>query len=122
VFKDRPLDGHALARPAHEAARCAGATGRYWAYHDRLFAEQPGFERARLVRYAADLGLDRAEFTRCLDERRHAAAVEADLAQARALGVTSTPTFLINGRAVVGAISVDDFRWLIDEALGRGRR
>ncbi|HAM59292.1 MAG TPA: hypothetical protein DCQ64_29345 [Candidatus Rokubacteria bacterium] len=122
MFKDRPLDGHALARPAHEAARCAGATGLYWAYHDRLFAEQPGFERARLVRYAADLGLDRAEFTRCLDERRHAAAVEADLAQARALGVTSTPTFLINGRAVVGAISVDDFRWLIDEALGRGRR
>jgi len=61
------------------------------------------------------------EFTRCIDERRHAAAVEADLAQARALGVTSTPTFLINDRAVVGAISVDDFRWLIDEALGRGR-
>jgi len=56
-----------------------------------------------------------------VDERRYAAAVEEDVAQARALGVTSTPTFLINHRAVVGAISVDDFRWLVDEALRQRR-
>src|SRR2546425_4662921 len=40
-----PLAIHDRARPAHEAARCAGAEGRYWAYHDRLFEEQPRFER-----------------------------------------------------------------------------
>ena len=121
IFKDRPLTGHALARPAHEAARCAGAAGSYWPYHDRLFAEQPRFEREQLIRYAVELGLGREEFARCLDERRHAAAVERDVAEAQALGITSTPTFLINGHAVVGALAVDDLRRLVNDAL-RPRR
>lgn len=117
VVKDLPLPSHELARPAHEAARCAGEAGQFWPYHDRLFEVQPAFERADLVGYAADLGIDRASFTRCLDERRFAAAVEADVAQARALGITGTPTFLINGRQVVGAQPIEAFRSLIDDAL-----
>ena len=117
VFKDMPLAFHDLARPAHEAARCAGEAGKFWAYHDRLFEEQPAFERADLVRYAAELGLDRAAFVRCLDERRFAAAVEADLSQARALGISGTPTFLINGRPLVGAHPIETFRTAIDAAL-----
>ncbi|OGL07607.1 MAG: hypothetical protein A3F92_03425 [Candidatus Rokubacteria bacterium RIFCSPLOWO2_12_FULL_71_22] len=93
----------------------------YWPYHGRLFAEQPRFERDQLIRYAVELGLDRAQFARCLDERRYAASVEADVAQAQALGITSTPTFLINGRTVVGALSIDDLRWLVNEALRQRR-
>jgi protein-disulfide isomerase len=119
VFKDLPLRIHPLARGAHEAARCAGAEGRYWPYHDRLFAEQPRFERPDLIRYAEALGLDGEGFVRCLDERRYAAAVEADVTQARALGITGTPTFLINGRTLVGAHPVETFRAVIAEALGR---
>ena len=69
------------------------------------------------MRYAADLGLDRAAFTKCLDERRFAAAVEADVAQAKALGISGTPTFLINGRQLVGAHPSETFRSVIDEAL-----
>jgi protein-disulfide isomerase len=121
VFKDFPLPSHDLARPAHEAARCAGEAGQYWPYHDRLFAAQPDFERADLVRYAVDLGLDRERFTRCLDERRFAAAVESDVAQGRALGITGTPTFLINGQKLVGAHPVANFRAVIDEALAERR-
>jgi protein-disulfide isomerase len=117
VFKDLPLPFHDLARPAHEAARCAAEAGKFWPYHDRLFAEQPAFRREDLVRYAVDLGLDRAAFTKCLDERRFAAAVEADVAQARSLGITGTPTFLINGRQLVGAHPIETFRTVIDEAL-----
>jgi protein-disulfide isomerase len=117
VFKDFPLPSHHLARSAHEAARCAGASGQYWPYHDRLFAAQPKFERARLVEYAVDLGIDRAAFERCLDERRFAAAVESDITQARALGVTGTPTFLINGQPLVGAHPVENFRTIIDGIL-----
>jgi protein-disulfide isomerase len=119
VFKDMPLPFHRLARPAHEAARCAGAEGRYWAYHDRLFAEQPDFDRADLIRYAVDLGLEAERFTRCLDSRRHAAAVEADLAQGRALGIRGTPTFLINGRMLAGAQPAEAFLDAIAEALRR---
>ena len=117
VFKDRPLAMHSLARPAHEAARCAGAAGKYWPYHDRLFAAQPAFRRADLLAYAAELGLDRDEFARCLDERRFASDVERDIEQAQALGITGTPTFLINGQRVVGATSIDEFRSVIDKAL-----
>jgi protein-disulfide isomerase len=121
IFKDLPLPSHDLARPAHEAARCAGAFGRYWPYHDKLFAAQPAFERADLLRYAAEVGLPREAFTRCLDERRFAAAVEADVGQARAIGIRSTPTFIVNGRPLVGAHPVENFRTVIDEAL-RERR
>ena len=117
VFKDRPLAMHTLARAAHEAARCAGAAGKYWPYHDRLFAAQPAFRRADLIAYATELGLDREEFARCLDERRFAAAVESDITQGRALGVTGTPTFLINGQPLVGAQPVENFRTVIDGIL-----
>lgn len=121
VFKDRPLAMHALARAAHEAARCAGAAGKYWPYHDRLFAAQPAFRRTDLIAYATELGLDRDEFARCLDERRFAADVERDVTQAQALGINSTPTFLINGRLVIGASSIEEFRSIIDKALQERR-
>jgi protein-disulfide isomerase len=119
VFKDMPLRMHNLARPAHEAARCAAAQGRYWPYHDRLFAEQPRFERGDLIRYAEELGLDGQGFARCLDERRFRAEVDGDLAQAGALGITSTPTFVINKQILVGAHPIETFREVIAEELQR---
>jgi len=121
VFKDFPLPSHKLAPLAHEAARCAGAAGQYWPYHDRLFAHQPEFERDDLVRYAVEVGLPRVAFVACLDSHRFAPAVEADLAQGRALGVRSTPSFIINGRPVIGAQPTEVFRTAIDEALGERR-
>ena len=114
-----PLSSHRQARLAAEAARCAGAEGQYWAYHDRLFTDQGRFAEDQLIGYAVELGLDRAGFTACLRERRFARDVEADVAQARALGVRSTPTFLINGRAMVGAHPVEAFRSVIEDLLGR---
>ena len=117
VFKDLPLPFHEMARPAHEAARCAAEVGKFWPYHDRLFEAQPAFERHELVGYAVDLGIDRAAFTACLEERRYAAAVEADVSQARALGINGTPTFLVNGRPLVGAQPLETFRLVIDDAL-----
>ena len=99
---------HPFARPAHEAARCAGAAGKYWPYHDRLFERQPAFRRADLLLYAAELGLDHDAF---------AADVERDVVQAQALGVNGTPAFLVNGRRVVGAPSFEEFRAIVEEAL-----
>ena len=117
IVKDLPLASHPLARPAAEAARCAGAEGRFWEYHDRLFTEQPRFEREHLVRYATDLGLDAARFARCLDERRHAGAFDADVLQARALGVNATPTFLINGEKASN-MPYEEFEAKLNSALG----
>lgn len=124
IVKDLPLSSHRQARRAAEAARCAGAAGRYWPYRDRLFAEQPRFGEDRLIAYAVELGLEREAFARCLVERRFARSVDDDLAQARALGIASTPTFLINGRVLVGAPPAESFRTVIDDILdpGAGRK
>jgi len=122
VFKDLPLPSHQLALGAHEAARCAGAQGRYWPYHDRLFEQQPNFEREQLIGYAVDLNLDRERFTRCLDEHAQRPAVEASLAEARALGVNATPTFFVNGLPLIGAQPVEAFREAIDDALAKAAR
>ena len=122
VFKDFPLPMHDQAVPAHEAARCAGALGKYWAYHDRLFAAQPDFDRNELIGYAVEVGLSREAFTRCLDERRFAKAVQADLAEGRAFGVRGTPTFFINGQALVGAQPPEAFRAAIQDALRQPQR
>lgn len=122
VAKDFPLASHRQALQAAEAARCAAAERRYWPYHDRLFAEQPRFAEDRLIAYAVDVGLDREAFARCLTERRFARDVQADVTQARALGVARIPTFLINGRTLVGSHAVEAFRAAIDEALETRRR
>jgi protein-disulfide isomerase len=121
IYKDFPLPSHDLAMPAAEAARCAGEQGRYWAYHDVLFDRQPRFQRDDLVAYAMNLKLDRDRFERCLDRRTFRAAVEADFAEGRELGVRSTPTFLINGKPLVGAQPIETFRAAIDDALRASR-
>ncbi len=120
VYKDFPLSGHALARPAAEAARCAGAAGKYWEYHDRLFQAQPNFATADLFRYASDLGIPAETFAQCLDSGRFRNLVEADIQQGRQLGVSATPTFFINGLRLEGAVPVETFRRVVDMMLPEG--
>jgi len=122
VYKDFPLDFHDRAWPAAEAARCAGAGGRYWEYHDLLFLALPAFERDQLIGYAGRLGLDRASFTECLDSRRFRRAVEADVAEGKSAGVRGTPTFFVNGRRLVGAQPLEAFRDAVRGALEEARR
>lgn len=122
VYKDFPLASHAGARPAAEAARCAGEQGQFWPYHDLLFLSRPNFGRDALLGYAERLKLDREAFVACLDAGRHRGAVAADLAQGRALGVTGTPTFFINGRKLVGARPVEAFREAVQDALDGAAR
>ncbi len=122
VFKDFPLEFHAGARPAAEAARCAAQSERYWEYHDLLFLAQPEFSREDLIRYAARLGLNREAFTACLDSGRFRKDVNADVAEGAALGVRGTPTFFINGRRLVGAHPIETFREAVQDALEDGGR
>jgi protein-disulfide isomerase len=122
VHKDYPLARHELAKGAHEAARCAGAAGQYWAYHDRLYAVQPAFERPKLIRYAEELGLDPRAFSRCLESGEHAAKVQEDISQGRQLGIRGTPAFLINGQRLIGAHPLETFRTVVRDALRDARR
>ncbi len=117
VFKDFPLRSHPNALPAALAARCAGAQGRYWEYHDLLFVGQPDLARDDLIGYARRLGLDVSAFTECLDSARFQDAVLADQREGREAGVRATPTFFINRRKVEGALPLDEFRDAIKQAL-----
>ena len=117
VFKDFPLRMHPLAVPAALAARCAGAQNRYWEYHDMLFVAQPDFSREQLVGYARRLGLDVDAFSQCFDSRQFLEAIAADQREGLAAEVRGTPTFFINGRKIVGALPLDEFRDAVRQAL-----
>ena len=100
VWKNLPLEMHPFARPAAEAALAAGAQGKFWEMHDKLFANQAALDRKSLERYARELGLDVGRFTRALDTHAFAAQVDADLQLAQRLGVSSTPTFFVDGQRI----------------------
>jgi protein-disulfide isomerase len=103
VFKNMPLPFHDLARPMAKAAVAADAQGHFWDMHDRLFALTRTADRAALDGIAGSLGLDVARFDRDLDDPALDARIDEDTADGKALGVTGTPTFFVNGRRVVGA-------------------
>ena len=117
AYKDFPLSFHRDAEAAARAARCAGEGGRYWEYHDLLFVAQPAFTRADLITYAARLGLPQDVFAACLDGGRFRDAVKADMQEGRAAGVSGTPTFIINGRRLVGSQPLEAFREAVEDAL-----
>jgi protein-disulfide isomerase len=117
AFKDFPLSFHPGALPAAIAARCAGARGLYWEYHDLLFVAQPAFARADLITYARRLGLPEEAFIACLDGGQYLEAVQADVREGQAAGVSGTPTFFVNGRRLVGLQPVEALREAVQDAL-----
>jgi len=102
IFKHAPAASNPNAMLAHEAALAGGAQGKFWEMHDTLFENQTHLTRADLLGYAKSLGLDLAAFEHALDNHTYRPIVERDLAEAAGLGVTSTPTFFVNGRRLVG--------------------
>jgi protein-disulfide isomerase len=120
VYRDFPIDQlHPQARRAHEAARCAHDQGKFWAYHDLLYAKAPKASPEELEAYAREAGLDMEAFERCLTGGTHQAAVQKDVDEGIRAGVTGTPTFFINGRLLSGAQPLESFVGLIEEELRR---
>ncbi len=108
---------HPHAFTAAEAANCAAAQGRFWEYHDTLFANQDALAVEDLKRYAAALGLNAAEFDTCVDEERFRDRVLRDMDEGTRYGVSSTPTVFINGRPVIGAVPLEVYDRIIREEL-----
>lgn len=118
VYRDFPLDFHKNARSASHAVRCAEQQGQFWAYHERLMAsEDLGEVYYRAI--AAEVGLDRAQFDRCLASEDFTAAIDRDIAAGRAVGVSGTPAFFINGRMLSGAQPFVKFKQVVDAELER---
>ncbi|MDP6604854.1 MAG: thioredoxin domain-containing protein [Dehalococcoidia bacterium] len=111
---------------AAEAAECAAEQGRFWDYHDLLFlrqgAENAGvFSKGNLKRFARELaGFDTAAFDGCLDAGRYRADVELRAAEARAAGISSTPSFVVNGQLVRGALPIESWREIIEQIRDGG--
>ena len=98
AFRHLPLeDVHPHARHAAEAAEAAAAQGAFWEMHDALYAARGHLQDADLISHARGLGLDADRVAAELAAGAHAGRVQRDAASARALGVSSTPAFFVNG-------------------------
>ena len=117
VFKQFPLDFHKNAFKAAMASECAGDQEMFWSYHDLLFENQNRLGLDDLKLYARQLGLDTTVFNECLDSGGKEDEVKADIMDARNLGITGTPTFMINGDKIVGAQDISVFKAKIESKL-----
>ena len=118
VFRHNPLPFHQHSVLAHEAALASAAQGKFWEMHNLLFANQGKLTQDDLIQYATQLQLDVPSFRHALESHVYLPSIEADIEEAKGLGVTGTPTFFINGKKVVGAQGLETFKSAIDEALG----
>jgi predicted DsbA family dithiol-disulfide isomerase len=118
VFKHLPLEGHRNSLPAARAAYCAAEQDRFWQFHDALFAagnlSPPGFEQI-----AADLGLGLPRFHECVASERSRAAVVKDVEVAGRLRLDSTPSFVVNGKVIKGALSFAGFQKIVEQELSQ---
>jgi protein-disulfide isomerase len=120
VFVHEPLSFHdhaADAATVAEEARAQRGDEGFWAMHDLLFANSSDLTRPDLLRYAAQLGLDVARVTAALEGDRYRARLTEDQALAARIGASGTPTFFVNGLAVVGAQPLEVFERTIDAEL-----
>ncbi len=119
VYRHYPVPGHAAAKPAAEASECAKEQGKFWPFHDRLFANPSKLSDADLKAHAAAVGVDISAFNACVDSHKYQSLVETDAKDGDAVGVNGTPAFFINGRMISGAQPFDVFKKLIDDELQR---
>lgn len=103
-FRHLPIpEKHPLALIAAEASEAAADQGKFWEYHDALYAEQPKLSRETILRVATEVELDAERVAAELEAGTHLARIERDLASAEASGATGTPSFYVNGLHFTGA-------------------
>jgi protein-disulfide isomerase len=119
TWKNYPLPFHNNAQPAAEAAMAAGAQGKFWEMHDKLFANQQQLDRPTFEKYAQELGLDMNKFKADLDANKYKDVIDAEQKEGSALGVQGTPAVFINGRKISGAYPWDTFKKIADEELAK---
>ncbi|HKE27410.1 MAG TPA: thioredoxin domain-containing protein [Bryobacteraceae bacterium] len=118
AFRDFPLSSiHPYAQKASEAARCAGKQGKFWEFHDALFADQANLDERGLKAVAQTLALDESGFASCLASGEFATQVSLDQDDGRKAGIASTPGFFVNGVPLSGAQPIAEFEKLIDNEL-----
>jgi protein-disulfide isomerase len=133
VYRDFPRADQGIGVEAAVAARCAGAQGRYWPMHDRLFSERSRLDSALFIGYAKVIGLDQTVFAKCVDERQYLESIFQDRQEANRWGFHGTPGFILMRTAggptekepavaIPGAFPFDKFAEEIDRMLATAPR
>jgi len=124
-YKQYPLPNHNWAMKASIASLCAYEQGndKFWAFHDKVFDNQKKIKLESADEtfngYAKEIGLNTTKFDKCVASDEMAARVKAEMAEAQAIGVNSTPTFVVNGMKVPGA-NPEGVKSAIDLKLSEG--
>jgi protein-disulfide isomerase len=130
VYRDYPRSDRGVGVEAAVAARCAGAQGRYWAMHDRLFGEGSQLDSMSFKNVAKSIGLDQMQFGKCFDDRRYLESIFQDRHEANRWGFRGTPGFIlmqtaagptekVPAVAIPGAFPYDAFAEEIDRMLSK---
>lgn len=128
IYRDFPLPIHPYAEEAAYAGICADQQGKFWAMHDRMFADQRALDPTSLRQHAKDLGLDSAAFETCMQSDGPKADIERDKRDGVAAGVRGTPAFLIGrtgpgttvtGELVIGVQSLEAIRAKVEALTKR---
>ncbi|MHB8789940.1 MAG: DsbA family protein [Desulfobulbaceae bacterium] len=122
VIKNYPYKYRDFARISAEASLAARDQGKYWEMHEILITRSPKLDRASLVSYAGELGLDVLKFTQSIDKGLHAQEIDRDIKLAESMDLYNTPTLYINGRQVIGERPFAYFKKIIDEELAAAGR
>jgi len=128
-FMDFPLTQiHRNTWPAHRAAWCAGEQNKFWEMHDALFMNQDRWNGETTTRpdaviggLASQLGIDMKQYTSCVETRKYQAQIQANVAEGDKRAVGSTPTFFIGNTKVSTALSYDEFKKYVDQAVAAAR-
>ncbi len=119
VYRDYPLSFHPRAFPASIAAHCAAEQGKYWDMYANLMKEQGDLSDDDLKKRAAAVKVDTAKFNACYDAKKPEATIKSSFDEGMAAGVTGTPSFFVNGRMLVGAKPIEEFKAIIDEEIAK---
>lgn len=117
AFKNMPLDFHKSAEPAARGGIAAAKQGKFWEYHDDVFAIKR-LKNSSIEDVAEDIGLDMKKFKEDMNSEATRAHVQKDIADAQKAGVTGTPTVFINGRKLKQR-NQQGFQTMIDQALSQ---
>jgi len=117
VYRDFPLSGHQYAEGAAIAAECAGLQNKYYEMYTLLFLNGLSGTKDKYKQYAKSIGLDEAIFDDCINSTQTYSEIKQDYQDGLDLGITSTPSFFINGELIAGAQPYSVFSEVIDRKL-----
>ncbi|MEO7458241.1 MAG: DsbA family protein [Gemmatimonadaceae bacterium] len=125
-YLDYPLPMHKNTWDASLAAACANDQGKFWEMHDAIFQNQDKWNgeatsrpRGPLGELAKGLGLDMAKYGSCMEAETHRAQIAGNLAEAERRQIGQTPTFVIGGKVIPGALPFDQFKKLVDDEIAK---